>query len=374
MKRKLPSPPPRAAYAASQPLYSAIEHSLHILPGALDELTTARNLTQQNHLQLSPEAARQCAVEIFHASIKITRTFDHVMEELSKVLVGMTPPITSEQDDMDEEDREMLQVLEDLKRMENGLPFQVQQMGEAHVRYQNGLGLWFIKYANLMGRQYRVTENAKRRKTDLGDPSIDPGTRQAQQEAGKQSEEEDTPIIGINHNGRGNEGTGVEYQDVTAEVDKKLHEKLQQEQSKKLNRKERKRKRESILSATSVTEGVTEGTEKLHLNDKAGDTVAGDPDETRKATRRARKRARRERKSQGEANGNADIHTNGNASASKTNGTHDTHIERAEQSRTATSEGTKGKRKKRSGGGRPSIGDDAGDSARSSKKRKTKDS
>ncbi|KAF2225934.1 hypothetical protein BDZ85DRAFT_258322 [Elsinoe ampelina] len=357
MKRKLPPPPPRAAYAASQPLYASIDVSVSTVPHVLAQLHQALSITQQNHLQLSPGSARQCAEHLFNAMTTSCSAFSSLVTELEAVLKQPQIPADMELG-MDEADQTKLRGLEKSVKEKLSMLQYTMTFGATQTKELQGL----VGDLNTMEKAQHANGTKRRR---VG-PAQSTEEEDEEQESTAESEDQD-----VKEDATADVGAGVEFQDMTEEVEKRIQEKLKAEKEQKLSKLARKRKRESRDSAASMLEG----TEKLGLDSGRQSPAVNDDKVVEEDGKRARKKARKAAKRSrlpGQDMRNDSM--NKDTSRKRTKGTNTTNDTPAHDTQAeihhSTGSGKIGKVRKRSSDVQQPTEPDGKDSTRSSKKRK----
>ncbi|KAG8631152.1 hypothetical protein KVT40_000292 [Elsinoe batatas] len=356
MKRKLPPPPPRAAYAASQPLYASIDASVSKVPHILAQLHQALSITQQNHLQLSPVSARQCADHLLKAMTTSCSAFSSLVTELEAVLKQPQIPADMELR-MDEAEQTKLRGLEKAMKEKLSMLEYTMSLGATQTEELHGL----VDDLNTMEMAQHVTSTKRRR---VGPAKSTEG--EEEQESTAESEEQDNK-----EEPTADAEADVEFQDMTEEVEKRIQEKLKAEKEQKLCKLARKRKRESKDSAASMMEGTKKlGLDSGRQSSAVNDTKAGEEDGKR-ARKKARKAAKRSRHSDQDP-GDGSIKSD--ATKNRKNGTtitKDTPTKPTQaQTQNSTDNGKNSKVRKRSSDIQLPTEPDGDDITRSSKKRK----
>ncbi|TKX24925.1 hypothetical protein C1H76_2878 [Elsinoe australis] len=276
MKRKLPPPPPRAAYAASQPLFTSLSTAIAKLPATVPLLTTALLTTQAAHPDLNKISACTAAQNIMQAWSHTNTLYAAILRDLVPTLAAPIIPSDVKDSMLRESNPETLQTLlrsipHDVREYADYAEIaakgsatvvgslEVEKKVLELVRQKEGMkevvGRYVAEYEGRGGKRMRMDDF----KEEIAE--VVRGADTIGEERQGKAEEGVNPWRQMWDDGKVVGEAEVVFQDVTAEVDRRIEEK-QEMAVRKRSKRDRKRKRESRDSAASVLEG----TEKLGLD------------------------------------------------------------------------------------------------------------
>ncbi|GAB7339269.1 hypothetical protein MBLNU457_5923t2 [Dothideomycetes sp. NU457] len=227
MKRRLSIPTDRAAYQASQSLFDALRTGCEKLEEPLHLLKTARDLSQQIHVQVDKDATKRCIEYSLDSLMQTFGPYEDILTNLANVCSPTpTEPTAST----------TFKLLHKIKRQLDTI-----QADAAAIA-----SLPSISTSNAT-QSTTSPDASKKRKLDMPDRSLDTTTT----DPSTSSTSAEAPV------------PGVEYTDVTAEIEARMQAK---ELKRKAKKESKKRERESMNSIGSVVEQPS-GKKKARVNE-----------------------------------------------------------------------------------------------------------